>query len=119
MSVEERTPHTPGQPRVMTDLQMQALLGALQSLPGSIRAELRAGMADLTAELTSEANIDRMVGIALQRLQGRAVETAGKTMLQAFKAAASHVLQIVGLLSLAYLVGGRAAVAHALEWLRG
>lgn len=83
------------------------------ALPSRIGAEVRAGM----CELASDENIDRMVGKALFQVRKRAVEGANETLWSVLKSGFGRLMQIAGLLWLAWTVGGTPLFAKAWAWL--
>ena len=83
------------------------------ALPTRIGEEVRLGMCDLA----SDANIDRMVGKALLQVKKRAVEGAHETIWSILKSGFGRVMQVAGLLWLAWTIGGTPLVAKTWTWL--
>lgn len=84
-----------------------------RELPKQIGVEIRAGM----CELASDVNIDRMVGKALGQLRKRASDTAADTAWTVFKSGAGRLLQLAGLLWLAWTIGGAPLLGKVWAWI--
>ena len=83
------------------------------ALPGRIGEEIRTGM----CALASDENIDRMVGKALEQTRKRAVAGAHETLWSIFKSGFGRIMQIAGLLWLAWTIGGTPLVSKTWAWL--
>lgn len=102
-------------------LIVAALHELARTMPENMRRELGNAMRDAVAqgmrEALSDEQVDRLLGVALEKLQGRALNAASRTIFDAIKALAGRALQIIGVLTLAYSLGGFAAFKSALAWI--